>query len=77
MEAWAMRQGLSSKNTPSLPRRWYSVAEAASYFGLKSPKTLYTLAARDRLPAGAVLRIGRQIRVNVEVIEAAAKGEKK
>jgi TolB-like protein len=55
-----------------IERIWFSVAEAAQYFGLKSSKTLYSLAARHQLPEGAVLRIGRQIRVNVKVIEAAA-----
>jgi len=49
-------------------RRWLTVKEAADYFAL-SPKTLYSLAARDRLPKGSVLRIGRQIRVNAKVIE--------
>jgi hypothetical protein len=49
-------------------RRWYPIREAAAYFGLK-PKTLYSLAARSRLPEGAVLRIGRQIRIDVAVIE--------
>lgn len=50
-------------------RRWLSVSEACKYFGLKSSKTLYSLAARGRLPKGAVLRLGRQIRINVTVIE--------
>jgi hypothetical protein len=53
-------------------RRWYSISAAAEYFGLKSPKTLYSLIGRDRLPKGAVLRIGRQIRLNVAAIEADA-----
>ena len=57
-------------------RPWLSVSEASKYFGLKSPKTLYSLAARDRLPRGSVLRIGRQIRINVEIIEAEAEGQK-
>lgn len=54
--------------------RWLTVSAASKYFGLKSPKTLYSLAARDRLPRGSVLRIGRQIRINVEIIEAEAGG---
>ena len=53
---------------------WYSIAEASQYFGLKSPKTLYSLAARGRLPKGAVLRLGRQIRINIAAIEAEAEG---
>lgn len=58
-------------------RSWRSIAETCEYFGLKSPKTLYSLAARGRLPEGAVLRLGRQIRVNVEMIEASAVVRKK
>jgi len=53
-------------------RRWFSIPAAAEYFGLKSAKTLYSLIGRDRLPKGAVLRIGRQIRLNVAAIEAGA-----
>jgi len=53
-------------------RVWYSVEEATSFFGLKSAKTLYSLAARNRLPGGSVLRIGRQIRLNIPMIEAGA-----
>lgn len=52
-------------------KRWLTVAQASNYFGLKS-RTLYSLAARGRLPAGAILRLGRQIRVNVAAIEAEA-----
>lgn len=51
-------------------RLWYSIPAAAQYFGLKSPKTLYSLIARGRLPKGAVIRIGRQIRINIVVVEA-------
>ncbi|MBA7614661.1 hypothetical protein ES703_21930 [subsurface metagenome] len=57
-------------------RKWLTIREAALYFNLKSPKTLYSLAARDRLPRGSVLRIGRQIRINIEVMEAEAGGQK-
>lgn len=56
-------------------RSWRSIAEAAAYFSLRSPKTLYSLAARGRLPEGAVLRIGRQIRINVTAIEQQAAGK--
>jgi hypothetical protein len=52
-------------------RRWYSVAEAAAHFQLM-PKTLYSLIGRDRLPVGAILRIGRAIRIDVKAIEADA-----
>ena len=50
-------------------KKWLTVSEAADYFAL-SRKTLYSLAARDRLPKGSVLRLGRQLRINVKVIEA-------
>ena len=58
-------------------RSWRSISDAARYFGLKSPKTLYSLVARGRLPENAVLRIGRQIRISVEAIEAAQGGRPK
>jgi len=52
-----------------MPERcWYSIPEAAEYFNMKA-KTLYSLAARGRLPAEAVLKLGRSIRLNVAVIE--------
>jgi len=50
-------------------RRWLTIAEASEYFAL-SRKTLYSLAARGRLPANSVLRLGRQIRINVKAVEA-------
>jgi len=49
-------------------RRWFSISEAAGYFNIK-PKTLYSLAARGRLPKGAILKLGRSIRLNIEIIE--------
>jgi len=52
-------------------RRWYTIAEAAAHFGL-ARKTVYSLAARGRLPKGAVLRIGRQLRVDIAAIENGA-----
>jgi hypothetical protein len=57
-------------------RRWYSIRETCEYFGLRSPKTLYLLVGKGKLPPGAVLKIGRQIRLNIEAIEkgAAIKG---
>jgi len=57
-------------------RRWLKISEAAAHFGLRK-KSLYSLVARGRLPKGSVLRLGRQIRINVEVIEAEAGGEGK
>ncbi len=51
-------------------RKWLTIAEASKYFALKSPKTLYSLAARDRLPKGSILRLGRQIRIDVAAVEA-------
>ena len=51
------------------PRRWYSIKSATEYFGLKSPKTLYSLIARGRLGHGAVLRLGRQLRIDIRAIE--------
>ncbi len=49
------------------------IPEAADHFSIRK-KTLYSLAARGRLPKGAVLRLGRQIRINIEAIEAEAGG---
>jgi excisionase family DNA binding protein len=49
-------------------KKWFSVREAALYFGIKT-QTLYSLAARGRLPAKSVLRLGRQLRINVAKIE--------
>jgi excisionase family DNA binding protein len=57
--------------TMPIERRWLSVHEAGLYFGLNA-KTIYSLAARKRLPAGSVLRLGRQLRIDVSAIEAGA-----
>jgi predicted DNA-binding transcriptional regulator AlpA len=57
------------KNHPQ--RRWFTAAETAAYFGL-SAKTLYSLAARGRLPKGAVLRLGWQLRFDIAAIEQVA-----
>jgi len=56
--------------------RWLTIREAAVYFSI-SAKTLYSLAARGRLPEGSVLRLGRQIRFDVERIEAGETGKQK
>jgi excisionase family DNA binding protein len=58
-----------------MAKKWYSVREAAAYFNIK-PATMYSLAARGRLGEGAVLRLGRQVRINPEKVEAAALGKK-
>jgi len=50
-------------------RRWVSVSEASAFFGI-SRKTLYSLAARGLLPPGSFIRLGRQLRINIEKIEA-------
>jgi excisionase family DNA binding protein len=49
-------------------KHWISVAEAAEYFDIPA-KTLYSLAARGLLGEGAILRLGRTIRIDVEIIE--------
>jgi len=50
-------------------RRWVSIDEISKYFSLPK-KTLYSLAARKRLPVGSTIRIGRTIRFDVLLIEA-------
>jgi excisionase family DNA binding protein len=52
-------------------RRWLNIQEASQYFGIPA-KSLYSLVARGRLPAGAVLRIGRAIRISAQIIEGTA-----
>jgi hypothetical protein len=49
-------------------RRWISICEASAYFNIPI-KTMYSLAARGLLGDGAVLRLGRTIRIDVEIIE--------
>ena len=56
-------------------RPWLTIVEAADHFAI-SRKTLYSLIGRGRLPAGAILRLGRQLRINVAAIEAEAEGRK-
>lgn len=51
-----------------MKRSWLNVKQASEHFSI-SPKTLYSLIARGRLPSGAVLKLGRQIRINIERIE--------
>ena len=58
-------------------RRWVGIKQAAEYFGLPTG-TLYSLIGRGRLPQGSVLRLGRQLKIDVEAVEqgAAVKGRK-
>lgn len=57
-----------------MERKWFSIPEAAQYFDMKA-KTLYSLAARGYLPQGAILRLGRAIRIDVKAIEAEAESK--
>jgi len=57
-------------------RVWLTIAEASSHFAI-SRKTLYSLAARGRLPKGSVLRLGRLLRIDVSAVEAEADGHRK
>jgi len=52
-------------------RRWYSAAEVGAYFS-KPAKSFYSLAARNLLPEGSVIKLGRQVRFCIELIEAGA-----
>lgn len=54
-----------------MKKKWFSIAETAEYFGVR-PKTIYSLCARGRLPEDSVLRLGRQLRLDIAAIEAAA-----
>jgi len=54
--------------TCSMTKKWYSVREASQYFGLNL-KTLYTLIGKGQIPDDAVLRLGRQLRVDLKKIE--------
>lgn len=51
-----------------MTKRWYSVREAAEYFSMKE-KTLYGLIGRGLLPDDAILRLGRQLRLDIKKIE--------
>jgi len=50
-------------------RKWLSVAQAADHYFSISRKTLYSLISRGMLPEGSVIRLGRQIRINVSAVE--------
>ncbi len=51
------------------PRKWVSIEEAASFFSIPK-KTIYSLAARGRLPAGSTMKLGRALRLDLSAIEA-------
>jgi len=51
-----------------MEKKWFTVAEAAEYFSIKK-KTLYSLIGRGLVPDDAVLRLGRQIRLDIKKIE--------
>jgi excisionase family DNA binding protein len=58
-------------------RKWLTVKQAAEYFGLPRG-TVYSLIGRGLLPQGSILRLGRQLRINVGAIEkGAAEGRTK
>ena len=57
------------------PRRWLRVDEAANRLALPK-KTLYSLAARGRLPEGSIMKIGRAIRFDILAIENGLAGPK-
>lgn len=56
-------------------RRWLRVDEAADRLALPK-KTLYSLAARGRLPEGSFMKIGRAIRFDILAIETGLAGSK-
>jgi excisionase family DNA binding protein len=65
---WRPTTVSKSRRSNLQQRRWFTIAEAGEYFQL--PKgTLYSLANRGRLPDGAVLRLGRQLRIDIRAIE--------
>jgi len=51
-----------------MQKRWFTVKEAAEYFSIPV-KTIYSLASRGLIPGNAVLRLGRQLRVDLQKIE--------
>lgn len=57
------------------PRRWLRVDDAAERLSLPK-KTLYSLAARGRLPEGSIMKIGRAIRFDIVAIETGLTGSK-
>ena len=51
-----------------MEKKWFNVAEAAEYFSIPV-KTIYSLASRGLIPGNAVIRLGRQLRVDLKKIE--------
>lgn len=56
-----------------MEKKWFNAREVGEIFGIPA-KTILSLAARGRLPKGSVLRLGRQVRFDVKMIEAEAGG---
>ncbi len=54
-----------------MEKKWFNAREAGQIFDIPA-KTMLSLAARGRLPKGTVLRLGRQVRFDVKMIEAEA-----
>jgi len=54
-----------------MEKKWFTAREVGEIFNIPS-KTMLSLAARGRLPKGSVLRLGRQVRFDVKMIEAEA-----
>jgi excisionase family DNA binding protein len=54
-----------------MTKRFLSPLEAGEYLGIK-PKTIYSLAARGRIPA---VRFGRQLRIDLRRLEAQVDAE--
>lgn len=52
-------------------RRWFTAAELSAYFS-KPKKSFYSLAARNLLPVGSVIKLGRELRFDIAAIEAGA-----
>jgi len=51
-----------------MERRWFTISETSAYFSLKK-STLYSLIGRGMIRDDAVLRLGRQIRLDIKKIE--------
>jgi len=57
-----------AKLKETMNKKWFTVKEAAEYFSIKK-QTLYGLIGRGLVPGDAVLRLGRQIRLDIKKIE--------
>jgi hypothetical protein len=56
-----------------MEKKWFTAREVGEIFSIPA-KTMLSLAARGRLPKGSVLRLGRQVRFDVKMIETEAGG---